>query len=41
MNRDYILVIIQWIVAIGLLIWFIPKDKIREALVAFSFGQYH
>lgn len=39
MGRDYILLIIQWVVPIGLLLRFIPKDKIREAMVAFSFKQ--
>ena len=39
MNRDYILIIIGWIITIGLLFKFIPKNKIREALVAFHFKQ--
>jgi len=39
MNRDYILIIIQWIVTIGLLVKFIPKNKVREASVAFCFKQ--
>jgi hypothetical protein len=37
MNRDYILIIIEWIVTAGLLIRFIPKNKIREANVVFLF----
>ena len=37
MRRDYILIAIQFIVAIGLLIRFIPKNKIREAQVMFLF----
>ncbi|MBU3180222.1 CBO0543 family protein [Clostridium psychrophilum] len=37
MNRDYVLIIIEWIVTIGLLIRFIPRNKIREAHVIFLF----
>jgi len=40
MNRDFILNIIGWIITIGLLVKFIPKNKIREASVAFSFKQF-
>ena len=39
MTRDYILITIGCIVTIGLLVKFIPKDKIREAHVAFLFKQ--
>jgi hypothetical protein len=39
MNRDYALLIVQWLVTIGLLIRFIPRNKIREAFVAFSIKQ--
>ena len=39
MNRDYILTIIAWIFTIGLLIRFVPKNRIREAYVIFSFKQ--
>ena len=39
MNRDYALIAIEWIVTIGLLVKFIPKDKIREASVALFFKQ--
>lgn len=39
MNRDYIFEIIGWIITIGLLFKFIPKNKIRQALVAFHFKQ--
>ena len=38
MNRDYALIITEWIVTIGLLIRFIPKNKIREAHVIFLFN---
>lgn len=37
MKRDYILIAIEFIVAIGLLIRYIPKNKIREAHVMFLF----
>ncbi|MCB2293521.1 hypothetical protein LGK95_08300 [Clostridium algoriphilum] len=40
MNRNYILIVIGCIVTIGLLVKFIPKNKIREASVAFSFKQF-
>jgi hypothetical protein len=39
MNKDYVLLALEWILATGLLIRFIPKNKIREAFVAFSFKQ--
>jgi hypothetical protein len=39
MNRDYMFIIIGWVVTIGLLLKFIPKNKIREAHVAFFFKQ--
>jgi len=39
MSRDYIFIIIEWIVTIGLLVKFIPKNKIREASIAFFFKQ--
>jgi len=39
MTRDYMLTIIEWITTIGLLIRFIPRDKIREAHVTFLFKQ--
>lgn len=39
MNKDYALLIAEWIIIIGMLIRFIPKDKIRHAFVAFSFKQ--
>lgn len=39
MSRDYIFDIIGWIITIGLLLKFIPKNKIREAHVAFLFKQ--
>ena len=37
--NDYILIAIGWLVTIVLLILFIPKHRIREAFVAFSFKQ--
>ena len=37
MNRDYILIIIECIITLGLLIRFIPKNKFREAQVVFLF----
>jgi len=39
MSRDYILIVIEWIVMLCLLVKFIPKNKIREALVSISFNQ--
>ena len=39
MNINYILIAIEWIVTIGLLVKFIPKNKIRLALVAFHCKQ--
>lgn len=38
-NKEYILIIIEWLTVILLLIKFIPRDKIREAYLAFSFKQ--
>ncbi|MBU3174679.1 CBO0543 family protein [Clostridium estertheticum] len=40
MSRDFIFNIIGWIITAGLLVKFIPKNKIREASVAFSFKQF-
>lgn len=40
MEREYILITIEWIITIGLLIKFIPRNKIREAQVAFLFKQF-
>lgn len=39
MKFEYLLIIGSWIVTIILLIIYIPKDKIREAQVAFFFKQ--
>jgi hypothetical protein len=39
MNKDYILITIEWLITIGLLIIFIPRNKFREAFVAFTFKQ--
>ena len=39
MNRDYILIAIGFIITIILLVKFIPKNKFREAIVAFLFKQ--
>lgn len=39
MSVDYILIAIQWLLTICLLVKFIPKNKIREAQVAFFFKQ--
>ena len=39
MDINYILILIEWIATIGLLIKFIPKNKFREANVAFFFKQ--
>lgn len=39
MTIEYAIIIIAWIITIILLIKFIPKDKIREALVVFMFKQ--
>ncbi len=39
MNRDYALITFEWILTIILLIKFIPKNKIREAHVAFLLKQ--
>jgi hypothetical protein len=39
MNLNYILISIEWIGTISLLLIFIPKYKIREAYIAFSFKQ--
>jgi hypothetical protein len=38
-NKEYALIIAQWIITIGLLIKFIPRNKIREAYIAFTFKQ--
>jgi hypothetical protein len=39
MSLDYTIIAIAWILTIVFLAIFIPKDKIREALVAFLFKQ--
>lgn len=39
MNIDYIRIAIGWIVTIVLLVKFIPKNKVREAHIAFFFKQ--
>jgi hypothetical protein len=39
MNKEYGLIIIEWVITIGLLIKFIKRDQIREAYIAFSFKQ--
>lgn len=39
MNKDYALIIVEWLIVTGLLVKFIPRKKIREAFVAFSFKQ--
>ncbi|GKU27602.1 CBO0543 family protein [Clostridium folliculivorans] len=39
MDKNYIFIIIGWVVTIGLLFKFVPRDKIREAHVAFFFKQ--
>lgn len=39
MNMDYALIIVEWFIVIGLLIKFIPRNKVREAFVAFAFKQ--
>lgn len=39
MNKEYGIIIIEWVITIGLLIRFIDKSKIREAYVAFSIKQ--
>ncbi|GFP78532.1 CBO0543 family protein [Clostridium fungisolvens] len=39
MDKNYIFILIGWLVTIGLLLKFIPKNKIREAHVAFFFKQ--
>jgi hypothetical protein len=38
-NRDYALIIVEWIITIGLLIKFIKINKVREAYIAFTFKQ--
>jgi len=38
-NINYAIIIIEWIVTICLLVKFIPKNKLREASLAFSFKQ--
>jgi len=35
MNKDFILIITEWIITTSLLVKFIPKNKIREACIAF------
>lgn len=37
MTKEYIVIALEWIVCIALLIKFIPRNKIREAQVAFMF----
>lgn len=37
MNRDIAIIILGWIITIILLIFFIPKNKIREAIIPFFF----
>ena len=39
MNIEYIILVTSWIVIIGLLIKYIPKNKLREAQVAFFIKQ--
>jgi len=39
MNMDYTIIAIAWAVTAVLLVVFIPKDKIREALVVATFVQ--
>ena len=39
MSKEYILEAIGWTITIGLLIKFIPKNKIRQAFIAFGFKQ--
>ncbi len=39
MNKDYLVMMLKCIVMVCLLVKFIPKDKIREANVAFFFMQ--
>lgn len=39
MGKEYVLIALQWIATIILLILFIPKEKFREAQVAFFFKQ--
>ena len=39
MNKEYEIILFQWVITIGLLIRFIDKSKIRKAYVAFTFKQ--
>lgn len=39
MSKEYALITIEWLLTIILLIKFIPRNKIREAYLAFSFKQ--
>lgn len=39
MNTDTLLIILGWIITIALLIFFVPKRRIREAIVVFMFKQ--
>jgi hypothetical protein len=38
-NKEYALILFEWLITIGLLIKFIPRNKIREAYVGFTFKQ--
>lgn len=40
MNRDVIILVLGWLITIALLILFIPKDKIRHAIVILLFKQF-
>jgi hypothetical protein len=40
LNRDTIIIIFGWLITITLLLVFIPKEKIRHALVIFFFKQF-
>jgi hypothetical protein len=39
MNKEYGIILFQWVITTGLLIRFIDKSKIREAFVAFTCKQ--
>lgn len=39
MNKDFLILVVVWVLTIIILILFIPKNKIREAQVAFLFMQ--
>lgn len=39
MRREYIILAIAWLVTIGMLLLFVPKNKIREAWLIFFFKQ--